>query len=78
VDSYESFGVCFHDEDFAFCQMMHSLGHEVFHYGVEGSEVDDCTVEHVQIMSWTEQEGFFGEYDPDVLYEVIQAFQGMT
>ena len=22
-----------------FCQMMSSLGHEVFHYGVEGSEV---------------------------------------
>jgi len=50
--------------------MMHSLGHEVYHYGVEGSEVQDCTAEHVQIMSKAEQEGFFGKYNPDALYEV--------
>lgn len=53
-----------------FCQMMHSLGHEVYHYGVEGSEVQDCTTEHIQILSKEEQEGFFGSYNPDVLYEV--------
>lgn len=53
-----------------FCQMMYSLGHEVYHYGVEGSEVADCTAEHVQIMSKAEQEGFFGKYDPDALYQV--------
>ena len=51
-----------------FCQMMRSLGHEVYHYGVEGSDVD-CT-EHVQILSKEEQEGFFGPYNPGALYEV--------
>jgi glycosyltransferase involved in cell wall biosynthesis len=48
--------------------MMSGLGHQVFHYGVEGSEVD-CT-EDVQIMSLKEQEGFFGPYNPGALYEV--------
>ncbi len=50
-----------------FAQMMHSLGHEVIHYGCEGSDVP-C--EHVQILSRAEQEGFFGPYNPDALYEV--------
>ena len=50
-----------------FCQMMHSLGHEVFHYGVEGSEVP-C--EHIQIMSKKMQEHYFGPYNPDALYNV--------
>jgi hypothetical protein len=53
-----------------FCQMMSGLGHEVFHYGVEGSEVRDCTVEDIPVMSTAEQEGFFGKYDPNALYEV--------
>ena len=53
-----------------FCQMMSSLGHEVYHYGVEGSEVQDCCAEDVTILSKTEQEGFFGKYDPNALYEV--------
>ena len=52
-----------------FCSMMSSLGHEVFHYGVEGSEVQDCT-EDITIMSSAEQEGFFGKYNPGALYEV--------
>lgn len=51
-----------------FCQMMASLGHEVFHYGVEGSEVD--YTENIQIMSKQEQESFFGLYNPEALYEV--------
>ena len=51
-----------------FATMMTSLGHEVYHYGCEGSKVD-C-VEHVQIMSRAEQEGFFGTYNPDALYAV--------
>lgn len=50
-----------------FCQMMCGLGHEVVHYGVEGSDVP-C--EHVEILSQQEQEGFFGKYNPDALYEV--------
>ena len=41
-----------------FCQMMSSLGHEVYHYGVEGSEVQDCCIEDVTILSKAEQEGF--------------------
>ena len=40
-----------------FARMMMSLGHEVFHYGAEGSEVE-CT-EHIQIISRAEQERFF-------------------
>jgi glycosyltransferase involved in cell wall biosynthesis len=51
-----------------FIQMMKSLGHEVYHYGVEGSEVE-CD-EDVTIMSRAEQESFFGSYDPNTLYEV--------
>lgn len=50
-----------------FCQMMDSLGHEVIHYGVEGSEVP-C--KHVEIMSRAEQESYFGPYSPDALYQV--------
>jgi glycosyltransferase involved in cell wall biosynthesis len=53
-----------------FCEMMHSLGHEVYHYGVEGSQVKHCTTEHIQVMSKAEQEGFFGPYNPEALYEV--------
>jgi glycosyltransferase involved in cell wall biosynthesis len=41
--------------------MMMSLGHEVIHYGAEGSVVD-CT-EHVQIISDAEQRQFFGDVD---------------
>jgi hypothetical protein len=32
-----------------FCKMMHSRGHEIYHYGTEGSEVD-CT-EHITVIS---------------------------
>lgn len=53
-----------------FCQMMASLGHEVFHYGVEGSQVEDCATEDITILSQAEQEGFFGPHDPNALYEV--------
>ena len=51
-----------------FCQMMKSLGHTVYHYGVEGSDVE-CD-ENIQILSLAEQEAFFGKYDPGMLYEV--------
>lgn len=44
-----------------FCKMMTSLGHTVYHYGAEGSEVD-CT-EHVQIISKAEQDALLGPYD---------------
>jgi glycosyltransferase involved in cell wall biosynthesis len=51
-----------------FCQMMTSLGHEVFHYGAEGSQVE-CT-EDVSVLSAPEQEAWFGKFDPDALYDV--------
>ena len=51
-----------------FCEMMISLGHEVFHYGAEGSEVI-CT-EHVQVISDAEQQHFFGPFNPCALQEV--------
>ncbi len=38
---------------FNFCKMMHDLGHEVYHYGAEGSD-PPCT-ENVQIISTQEQ-----------------------
>lgn len=40
-----------------FCKMMHSLGHEVYHYGAEGSRLD-CT-EHVDVISQDEQAIFW-------------------
>jgi hypothetical protein len=50
-----------------FCQMMHSLGHEVIHYGAEGADVP-C--KHTEIISRQEQESWFGKYDPNALYNV--------
>jgi glycosyltransferase involved in cell wall biosynthesis len=49
-----------------FCRMMKSLGHTVYHYGAEGSDV--ACDEHVQIISRQEQEGYFGRHDPNALY----------
>jgi len=58
-----------------FCKMMHDLGHEVFHYGAEGSEVV-CT-EHIQVISTAEQEHYYGDrtnytsvakWDPEIEY----------
>jgi glycosyltransferase involved in cell wall biosynthesis len=46
---------------FNFCKMMHSLGHEVFHYGPEESN-PPCT-ELVETLSREEQVSFFGDYD---------------
>lgn len=44
-----------------FCKMMMSLGHEVYHYGAEGSEVE-CT-EHITVITAEEQAKFFGGTD---------------
>lgn len=43
-----------------FSKMMLSLGHEVYHYGAEGSDLP-CT-EHIQVISAAEQQQFFGEH----------------
>jgi glycosyltransferase involved in cell wall biosynthesis len=53
---------------FKFCRMMTSLGHEVLHYGAEGSELD-CT-EHIDIITAEEQLKYFGEFDINKLYSV--------
>lgn len=45
-----------------FCRMMRSLGHSVFHYGAEGSQVD-CD-EDITVLTKGEQEEFFGEMSP--------------
>ncbi len=50
-----------------FCQMMDSLGHEVIHYGAEGSSVPG---EHVEIISRKTQEMHFGPWNPQALYNV--------
>jgi glycosyltransferase involved in cell wall biosynthesis len=52
-----------------FCQMMKSLGHRVFHYGVEGSDETICT-EHVSVMSQGRNEEWFGKHDPNSLPRV--------
>lgn len=43
------------------CKMMRSLGHEVYHYGVEGSD-PECT-EHVDVVSNALQERVYGGVD---------------
>jgi glycosyltransferase involved in cell wall biosynthesis len=47
--------------------MMHSLGHEIIHYGAENSEVSDWA-EDVPIISAEEQRKYFGEFDLKKLY----------
>lgn len=44
-----------------FCKMMSSLGHTVYHYGAEGSEV--ACVEHITVISSEEQRQLFGDCD---------------
>ena len=53
-----------------FCEMMTSLGHEVLHYGAEGSEVAHCSAEHVEIISAAEQNQYFGPWDRNKLYQL--------
>ena len=61
-------GCAFTIKTLYFCQMMKSLGHTVYHYGCEGSQVE-CD-EDIVIFSNAEQEGFFGQYNPDALYNL--------
>lgn len=44
-----------------FCQMMMSRGHEVYHYGAEGSN-PICT-EHIDVISAKDQNKYFGKKD---------------
>ena len=41
------------------CSMLHKLGHEVFHYGTEGSEVE-CT-KHFNVMRSIKHKMIFGD-----------------
>lgn len=50
-------------------QMLASLGHECFHYGVAGSDIGQWA-EDVTVFTRAEQEAFFGPYNPDALYNV--------
>jgi glycosyltransferase involved in cell wall biosynthesis len=51
-----------------FAKMMHSLGHQVYHYGGEDSEVQDFTAEDIPVISRAERKQYFGEFDPNKLY----------
>lgn len=64
-----------------FCRMMRSLGHEVIHYGCEGSTVD-CT-EHVQVISREEQALLFGQTDYkkhfyQIVWDIHQPYWALT
>lgn len=61
ITGHPDFSACAYTGKIArWCRMMTSLGHEVFHYGAEGSHVD---AEHVSIITREEQEKFFGVLD---------------
>ena len=55
---------------YRFLRLMSSLGHEVFHYGAEGSEVSDRCIEHINVISAKEQEHYFGTWDKNKLYSL--------
>lgn len=48
-------------KNFKFCKMMYGLGHEVIHYGVEGS--NPTCVEHVTTLTTADMKRFFGGHD---------------
>jgi glycosyltransferase involved in cell wall biosynthesis len=47
-----------------FCKMMSARGHEVVHYGGEGSTVGDFVAEHVELVSDAERVDWFGRRGP--------------
>lgn len=49
--------------------MMTDIGHEVIHYGGEGSTV--ACYEHVNIMTHEKREEYFGVHDNQKLYPVV-------
>lgn len=53
-----------------FCKMMHSLGHEVYHYGGEGS-TPDCT-EHIDIITEAERKQWWGKNDVSKEFYAIE------
>ena len=51
-----------------FCKMMTALGHDVYHYGGSGSEVE-CT-EHIDILSEKDREKFFWKKDLQQFFNI--------
>lgn len=46
-----------------FCVMMHSLGHTVYHYGGERSEIDKHCTEHITIVTEEQRQRWWGSND---------------
>ena len=58
----ESYSACaFTQKVLKFCTMMHSRGHEVYHYGHERSNVD--ATEHISVMTDEVLKKAYGDYD---------------
>lgn len=69
VTGHPDFSACAYTSKVTrFCAMMTSLGHKVFHYGAEGSQVE--ATEHITIISREEQEKFFGVLDRERSFSV--------
>ncbi len=47
---------------YRFSQLMHDMGHDVFHYGTEGAQVT-CT-EHIDVLTEAVQKQAYGDWDP--------------
>lgn len=59
----KNWGPCaFTQLTYRFSQMMRDMGHEVFHYGTEGAEVD-CT-EHIDVLTKEVQKQAYGDWSP--------------
>ncbi len=59
----KNWGPCaFTQLTYRFSQMMHDMGHDVFHYGTEGADVT-CT-EHIDVLTKEVQKQAYGDWDP--------------
>jgi len=59
----KNWGPCaFTQLTYRFSQMMHDMGHEVFHYGTEGAQVA-CT-EHIDVLTKEVQKQAYGDWSP--------------
>ncbi len=59
----KNWGPCaFTQLTYRFSQMMHDMGHEVFHYGTEGAEV--ACAEHIDVLTKKVQKQAYGDWSP--------------
>ena len=59
----KNWGPCaFTQLTYRFSQMMHDMGHEVYHYGTEGADVA-CT-EHIDVLTKEVQKQAYGDWSP--------------